>query len=179
MDRFWLLTWTTYGTWLPGDIRGSVTSVKEGEGPRHRHNRHGTAYDGPMPGLRRSALDLMKGDPVWLEAAHAAVALQQFQEIANHRKWTIMAAAIMANHVHLVVGVQGDPNPADLLQDFKSYSSRQLNAEFGRPDSGTWWTKSGSRRKLPNEPAVTAAVKYVLEQEKPLVTWPIHGERGT
>ncbi|HYH63802.1 MAG TPA: hypothetical protein VD866_03795 [Urbifossiella sp.] len=25
----WLLTSTTYGTWLPGDRRGSVTSVRD------------------------------------------------------------------------------------------------------------------------------------------------------
>lgn len=64
MDRFWLLTWTTYETRLPGDTRGSVTSINEDERPRHRHNSHGTAYDGSMPGLRQSAQELMKGDPV-------------------------------------------------------------------------------------------------------------------
>jgi hypothetical protein len=27
--RAWLLTTTTYGSWLPGDRRGSVTSVRD------------------------------------------------------------------------------------------------------------------------------------------------------
>ena len=32
-DRHWLLTWTTYGTWLPGDDRGSVVDSRP-----HRQN---------------------------------------------------------------------------------------------------------------------------------------------
>ncbi len=27
MDRYWFLTWTTYGPWLPGDRRGFVGPV--------------------------------------------------------------------------------------------------------------------------------------------------------
>jgi hypothetical protein len=37
-DHFWLLTWTTYGSWLPGDARGSVTAVKNAPGARRRNN---------------------------------------------------------------------------------------------------------------------------------------------
>src|SRR5947209_816005 len=34
MDRYWFLTWTTYGTWLPGDARGFVGRVwSADEGP--------------------------------------------------------------------------------------------------------------------------------------------------
>jgi len=29
-DRHWLLTWTTYGTWLPGDARGFVSPIPTG-----------------------------------------------------------------------------------------------------------------------------------------------------
>ncbi|MBU6293193.1 MAG: hypothetical protein KJS91_00805, partial [Planctomycetes bacterium] len=64
-----------------------------------------------------------------------------------------------------------------LLKDFKSYASRALNKQFEKPESGTWWTEGGSRRKLPDEAAVAAAIRYVLDQEHPLVVWP-HGERG-
>ncbi len=33
MDRYWPLTWTTYGTWLPGDARGfAVSNVRDGLG---------------------------------------------------------------------------------------------------------------------------------------------------
>jgi REP element-mobilizing transposase RayT len=70
----------------------------------------------------------------------------------------------MRNHVHVVVGVPGDPDPATLLRDFKSYAARGLNARWSRPESGTWWTRSGSRRVLRDDVAVHAAVDYVRRQ---------------
>ena len=83
----------------------------------------------------------------------------------------MLAVAIMSNHCHIVVGVPGDPEPSKILGDFKSYGSRHLNRHWARPMSRTWWTESGSKRKLPNEEAVLAAIKYVMEQAYPLVIW--------
>lgn len=77
----------------------------------------------------------------------------------------------MANHVHLVVVVPAELRGERLLQEFKSYGSRALNQRFGKPTSGTWWTKSGSTRLLPNDRAVRAAVEYVRNQQRPLVVW--------
>jgi hypothetical protein len=54
----------------------------------------------------------------------------------------------MNNHFHIVAGVLGDPDPHDLMRDFKSYASRRLNRNWAKPESGTWWTESGSVRKL-------------------------------
>jgi hypothetical protein len=70
----------------------------------------------------------------------------------------------MANHVHVVVGVPDDPSPAKLLQILKSYASRTLNENWRRPASGTWWTSSGSTRKLADDEAIASAVRYVREQ---------------
>src|SRR5258707_12751943 len=108
-DLVWLLTWTTYGTWLPGDDRGSVTSVHNERGPRHRHNIPDTPADPPMPGLRRSAGRLMKGEAVRLTNEQASEVLKQFRETSSYRGWLLVAAAVMANHCHVVVGVPGDP----------------------------------------------------------------------
>jgi REP element-mobilizing transposase RayT len=98
--------------------------------------------------------------PAWLTRAQAVVVLQALQETARHRSCVLLAAAVMANHVHIVVGVNGDPDPARLLADFKAYATRRLN-QFERR---TWWTESGSRRKLSDESAIRAAVRYVLRQ---------------
>lgn len=78
----------------------------------------------------------------------------------------------MPNHFHLVVSVAEDLTPSRLLQEFKSYGSRALSRCFGKPLSRTWWTKHGSKRKLPDEQAVESAVNYVLNrQPNPLQTW--------
>src|SRR5690348_12266306 len=110
MDRSWLLSWRTYGTWLPGDPPGSVTRVR-GDGPRVEHNLPGPPVGGPMPGLESPARDAMTSEPVWLTPPQADALVEQFEDTARHRGWVILAGAVMGNHVHLVVGVPGDPSP--------------------------------------------------------------------
>ena len=171
MDRFWLLTWTTYGTWLPGENYGFVSAVRNEQGEQVIHNMPNTPFEEGMPGLKEYARQVMKGDPVWLIGEQARALLEQFHETAQYRNWQLLAVAIMANHIHIVIGVPGDPEPEKLLQSLKAYGSRKLNKAWDRPASDTWWTESGSRRKLPNESAVRAAIVYVREQEKPLLIW--------
>ena len=172
MDRYWFLTWTTYGTWLPGDSRGFVSNVQDGPGPEVRHNIPGTPCDADLPGLEASARRSLKCPPIYLTREQADLLLTQFRETAAYRGWTLLAVAVMGNHVHLVVGVPGDPDPETLLRDFKSYGSRTLNRHCGTPASGTWWTTSGSKRKLPHDEAVLSATDYVVRKQPfPLLVW--------
>lgn len=171
MDRYWLLTSSTYGTRLPGDERGFVSNVRVDNGPEIRHNIPGTPIDANMQGLRNAALEQMKGSPIFLDLAKAQAIIAQFQETATHRKWELCAASVMFDHFHLVVGVEGDPDPWVMLRDFKSYASRALNRKWGKPPSETWWTESGSKRKLPNDEALRNGVMYVRDQREPLVVW--------
>jgi len=171
MDRYWLLTWTTYGTWLPGDPRGFVSNVREGPGPEVRHNVPQTPYDADDARVRERALANLVGQPVWLTAEQASLLAEQFRETAAFRGWQLLVFAVMANHVHLVVGVRGDPDPPRLLHDFKSYGTRALRGHGHRPSGGRWWTESGSRRKLPDERAVRAAIEYVRNQCRAFVVW--------
>ena len=170
-DRYWLLTSTTYGNWLPGDSRGFVSNVRVDDGPEVRHNIPGTPYDADLPPLQEHVRSNMTGDPVRFNADHAEQLLEQFQETARYRNWRLFAVGIMANHIHIVIGVPGDPPPKILLKSLKSYGSRRLNRLFGNRESGTWWTESGSKRKLPHDRAVLAAIQYVIDQEYPLLIW--------
>src|SRR5439155_277838 len=94
------------------------------------------------------------------------------QETAAYRRWTLLAVAVMANHVHLVAGVADDPEPTKILGDFKSYGSRALTRRWGKPASGTWWTYDGSKRKLADVRALLETIDYVIHrQHNPLVVW--------
>ena len=170
-DRYWFLTWTTYGTWLPGDTRGFVSNAWDGSNSWPRNNRPGTPSDRDIPLLAHMARQNLAGPPIRLTQSQADELLVQFTETANCRRWQLLAVAIMANHCHIVLGVPGDPEPAQLLRDLKSYGSRRLNLRFGKPRAETWWTESGSRRKLPTHESVLAAIKYVLDQHYALVIW--------
>ena len=170
-DRYWFLTWTTYGSWLPGDQRGFVSDVKVDDGAVVRHNIPRTEFDADMPALQSHAQSQLKAAPVRLSKGQAELLLDQFLETADVRKWTLLAVAIMANHCHLVVGVPGDPDPENLLRDFKSYGSRKLNGSGHKVSHDKRWTKSGSKRKLPDDEAVLNAICYTRDQTFPLIVW--------
>jgi REP element-mobilizing transposase RayT len=178
MDRCWLITSTFYGNWLPGDRRGFVGRVRDlrsGDGsPNHRikHNQMGSEYDRDITGLLKSAQERMKGQPINIESIHAEILLTQFRETCHYRGWNLMAASIMHNHVHLVIGVNGDPKPTVILQSLKSYGSRALNRHFGKPASETWWTSGGSTRILKRRFSIPAALYYVArKQPNPLLVF--------
>ena len=77
----------------------------------------------------------------------------------------------MSNHFHIVVRVPGDPDPEVLLRDFKSYASRKLNQDWTHGKRPTWWTRSGSKRRLKAGNDIVGAVRYVENQKRPLALW--------
>ena len=169
MDRYWLLTWTCYGTWLSGDRRRFVGNVREPDGTQVTHDSQGTPYDRNMPGLEAWVRDHMKGDPVSLDDRDADVLLHQYRETARVRGWSLEAASVMFNHTHLVVGVPGDPEPDRIRDAFKSWATRALKEHRPLPPNGAFWTVNGSKRKLSN---VRSAVVYVTrKQPDPLGVW--------
>ena len=173
---YWLLTWRTYGTWLPGDARGFISHVRGTDGAGMRHNIPGTACDYNIPALERYVRSQMKGKPILLTADQAALAAEEMQHSAHHSGWTMTALAMMVNHVHLIVAAPEDVLPDRLFQIFKSYASRKLNQHYPKPPGGTWWAVSGSRRRLPTERALHAAIEYVKNQEHPLRLWTADSE---
>jgi REP element-mobilizing transposase RayT len=178
MDRYWLLTNTCYGNWLPGDRRGFVGRVWEHrpsdpeKALRVAHDLPGTPYDEDLRGLERASREKLKGPLISLTTPQAEVVLAQFRETGAFRGWEVLAVNTLINHFHLVVGVPGEPAPSKILGDFKSWATRALSTRFGKPLSLTWWTERGSKRKLPDPEAVARAIHYVLyDQPNPLVTW--------
>ena len=162
MTLTWLITTTTYGSWLPGDSRGSVDN---------EHNQPGEPFRDPVDKLAEWSRQQLKCPPIRLSLAQAEALLSQLHETSRLRGWIIHSVAIMANHWHAVVSASDLVRSEKILADLKSYGSRRLNQQWSRPASKTWWTESGSRRRLADEPNVEAAVRYVAEQEHPLVIW--------
>lgn len=119
----------------------------------------------------------MTGPPIVLDLDSAAIVLRAIRSQTDFREFALGAGAVMADHVHVVVGVPGDPDPSDLLRILKAYASRALTAERGKPASGTWWTQSGSNRRLRGETHVQAAIEYVRRQSRPLALWAMDRDR--
>lgn len=140
------------------------------------HDRPGTEQDRDLCGLRRTSETLMTQPTVRIDARQARTLLEQFQSTARIRGWNLLAAAVMNNHVHLVVGVDEDVAPEKLLGDFKAYGSRALSGESNVKQK--WWTSKGSTRKLSDRQAVERAIRYVLEQAGAFAIWPDQANVG-
>jgi REP element-mobilizing transposase RayT len=170
MDRYWFFTWRTYGTWLPGED-GFVGYYRDDDGERRIDNVPGELPTEAIPPLQRYAQEAMSGEPLLLSARQAEVLLAQFHETARYRKWVIDAVAVLVNHVHIVVGVPGDPDPSDMLRDWKSYASRALNRIGPRREAGRCWADRGSKRRIKTNENRLAAIRYVRDQENALLVW--------
>ena len=111
-DRAWLVTWTCYGNWLPGDRRGFVAQFVDEAGNRVLHNRPGTEFARDLERLQHYCRQIQKFPTTRLTRDHAGAVVEQFRETATHRGWQLAATAVMSNHIHLVVLVPGDPEQA-------------------------------------------------------------------
>jgi REP element-mobilizing transposase RayT len=150
----YLITFSTYGTWLHGEARGSVDD---------EHNVFDTPWLPPDPEQYRADRAKMTQDVYQLDAARRVVVCQAIVEECQFRQWVMLAAHVRSNHVHLVV--RTDASPESVMTKCKAHASRRLNlAGFDRPDRKRW-TAHGSTRYLWRADAVAAAVDYVLNRQ--------------
>jgi REP element-mobilizing transposase RayT len=89
--------------------------------------------------------------------------LASLLERSKQRHWTVIAAHVRSNHVHVII--DADAVPERVMNDLKSYPSRHLNATgLDSPDRKRW-ARHGSTRWLPDRESVEAAIRYVVEKQ--------------
>ena len=152
----YFLTWTTYGTWLPGDSRGWV----------NRHRKGGVIVETPCPALESYARDLMKDPPVVLDLKMREAADAAMRQACRELRWTIHALDVRSNHVHVVV-TACNARPGKVMGILKVRGTQALNALRLGGDRDRWWTRDGSKRILTTPAFVEAAIQYVLSQDVP------------
>ena len=161
------VSWTCYATWLPGDKRGYVSNTLLPEGGFiPKENTPGTPCTADDPYTRNQARNLQKDTTVYLTAELAEVAARTIVEAARKRGWRIVRAAIMANHVHVVI-MDCPPDGEAVRRILKGTSQAALSDALGR--SRRWWTHGGSDRYKNDDEAITNAVNYVADQLYKLV----------
>jgi len=149
----YFLTWTTYGTWLPGDTRGWV---------RRKDGAWHVEYRPEDPNRQVIARTLMKDSAVVLEDAQRKLVRDTLVACCRIRNWQLHAVNVRSNHVHLVVSA-GDIAPEPVMTHVKAWASRKLN-ESAPTRNGRWWTRHGSTRYINSEDSLAAAIRYVNSQ---------------
>ena len=153
-ETAYFITFSTYGSWLHGDERGSVDA---------QHNVPGTPVLPAERGFEEADRAAMSGEPFSLDDDRRPVVLRAIREVCEHRGWRLDAANVRTQHVHLVV--VADDKPEKLLNDFKAYATRRLReASLTGPDDRVW-SRHGSTRYLNDAASLDAAVAYVVERQ--------------
>jgi REP element-mobilizing transposase RayT len=151
----YLITFVCYGAWLPGQA-GAVD---------RSHNRFGARLPEAIPVAQATARRRMRQPPDLLDASRRRVVLRAIQEVCAYRHWTLLAAHVRSNHVHVVV--DADQSAEQVMNSFKSYASRALNRMAWDRPACQRWAHHGSTRHLWTKDAVSAAIHYVIcEQGK-------------
>ena len=158
-----LITFHSYGTWLPGDPRGTV----------RRGDRRGDPYALASDALVKRASALLRGGPVVLRHEERAVIPGVIAEVCRWRAWRLHAAHVRSNHVHVVVGA-GAP-PSKITGDLKAWATRHLVRAALRADGARVWARAFGARHLWQADAIDGACFYVLHEQGEIVAgtvWP-------
>src|SRR2546430_4812476 len=114
-----LITFRCYGTWLHGDTRGAVD---------REHNQYKGPYASANDNRNRHNKEMLKGEPVVLDAARRASVETAIRETCVYRRWTLHAINVRTNHVHIVVSIEAKKSEL-ALNAFKSNATRQMRQD--------------------------------------------------
>ena len=143
------ITWTTYGTWLPGDERG--------------WRRWGDGNVQPANGLFvEMAAARMKETAFTLSLKQREIVEKTIARHCEIRHWILRAVSARSNHVHVVVTSPGY-RPKRVRDQFKAWCTRHLKPF--NPARERFWTEGGSCRSINIEDDLEAAIQYVNEAQ--------------
>lgn len=145
----YLITWTTYGSWLPGDSRGWVERREPG------------IQDADVS-RRQEAKELLLSASVILDAGQRRLVEETITGVCAYRGWLLHAVNARSNHVHLVVTTELEPEK--VMGQFKAWCSRRLNEQAAVNDR-KWWTRHGSTKWINDDSYLQNAIRYVRERQ--------------
>ena len=145
----YFITWTSYGTWLPGDQRGWHRWGESELQPPNKLFRQMAAA-----AMKEAEFTLAPGDRDLVE-----------QTVARHcqiRGWTLHTVRARSNHVHVVVTAPGY-HPKTVPDQFKAWCTRHLRPTH--PGRERFWTEGGSCRWINHDDDLASAITYVNDAQ--------------
>jgi len=143
------ITWTTYGTWLPGDARGWRDTTL---GPQ--------LHD---PDREAAARAKMKFPEVRLRPHDRQTVEEACRLHCCHRTWCLHAVNARSNHVHVVVS--GNEKPESIRDQLKANCTSRLRRQPDPLICERIWTKKGDCEVLFTDEELWNAVAYTLHAQ--------------
>lgn len=144
------ITWTCYGTYLKGDIRG------------WRRRLQGAQL--PEPLLAQWRRERLKHKVRLLSAAQQVVVEQEIERHCDHRDWKLWAANARSNHVHVVVTAP-DHAGNQVRDQLKANATRGLRDNWEEFVDRPVWTVGGDCQTINSEDALDIVCIYVRDAQ--------------
>ena len=150
---------TTYGTWLPNDPRGSYSkAIYNAELAALGEIRYGRQAPQPnrqaMRRFHTAAVPRLSRPPYYINASTRPIVAAAFGKVVSRLNLSVSACAIMNDHVHLLV-LRSKYQIEYLVNQFKGAATAQLNLRQ------TPWTRGCWKVFINDEEALQAAAMYV------------------
>ncbi len=142
----YMLTWTTYGTWLQGDGRGYV---KDGE------------TFGGNERLREANRERQKGATKRLSEWNKEIVRQAIFSEAKKLGQTLQTVVVCSNHVHVVARCIDEPIEV-VVARYKKAATQALKK---RGYDGKVWTRGYDKRFCFDEEALRERIEYVRRHD--------------
>jgi REP element-mobilizing transposase RayT len=149
------ITWTTYGTWLPGDDRGWIKTKRFG-------------VQEPNAALERESRKKMAQQTVQLTLSQRTLVDETIRKHREIHGWLLHAVNVRSNHLHAVLTANCTGKEA--MNQLKAWCSRKLSDAAGLdaplgPKTGRrrWFTEGGDPNAIEDEKYLENAIRYVLE----------------
>ena len=96
-----------------------------------------------------------------MDPSRQQAVLASMRERCSQRNWSLLAAHVRTNHVHIVV--EAEARPERVMNDLKAYASRCLNRTGLDGPARKRWARHGSTRWLWKREDVSAAIRYAVD----------------
>jgi hypothetical protein len=147
----YLVTFCCYGSWLPGDPRGTTD---------RRHNVPGTPRAPPNVPLHVWTARRLPQAPFELDPAARGVVEVAIRDQCARAGWTLHAVHVRTKHLHVVVSGRA---PAErMMNQIKARATQHLRKAALIGDETRPWSRHGSIRRLLTGDAVERACHYVV-----------------
>ena len=143
--RGYMVTWTTYGSWLQGNKRGFV---KKGQ------------VLGESKGLEQANRRKLTGDCIKLSKEQREIIRKAISLEAERIAEKIVALSVGSNHVHIVIGEGG--NSIDKVVSRLKNAAYYALLEYGF--EGQLWTRGYDKRFCYDDRAMKNRTAYVTKQ---------------
>lgn len=144
------ITWTVYGTYLQGDMRG------------WRRRRQG--HQLPQPRLAQWRGERLKYPILLLSAEQQTVVEQQCQRHCEHRDWHLWAVNARTNHVHAVVSASGYSGNT-VRDQLKANCTRELREHWSELRDRQVWSVGGDWKCINSEDELENVCVYVIDAQ--------------